>query len=319
MDRFFPAFIKYFFIVVGFAIISFFLVASYRYYNNHFNTVVTIKFTDLEPVSKNLPVYYMGYKIGKMKKIRLGKDFKSSLVEIVLYPNNLILPDNTIAKVKKVKDKDDNKEKYIELIYPSEPSKHLLKSGSTIEGHTVMDLDAFIGAISESGKLDEIGDNASTALANFGDTALAISDFFNQLNELVEENRPNIKKTTKSTADSAENVNKLTSQVQKSMNEQKLSNSVSNIEQSTQNIQCAAKNVQNITENVDRATKNLNKTMDKVDCTVSEACAATTNAKCITNGVSRLLNKRFAGFRIMFGKPVDKDCSCGCACPCKKR
>ncbi|MCQ2957701.1 MAG: MCE family protein, partial [Candidatus Gastranaerophilales bacterium] len=110
---------------------------------------VVIKFEDLGPVYKRMPVYYKGYKIGITKKIEPSKDYKSTLVTVNFYPKELKLPSNTTAKVKKL----DTGIDYIELLYPKNPSGTFLETGEIIEGKTAMDIQSFMSAQVDSGNL----------------------------------------------------------------------------------------------------------------------------------------------------------------------
>ena len=50
-------------------------------------TYITIEFNEARPVRNKISVYYKGYRIGKVEKIKPSKDFKSTKVTIVLYPS----------------------------------------------------------------------------------------------------------------------------------------------------------------------------------------------------------------------------------------
>ena len=63
---------------------------------------VIAEFSELGPFYKTMPVYYKGYKIGKTGKVRPSKDFKTTLVSIIFYPEELKLPANVSAKVKQL-------------------------------------------------------------------------------------------------------------------------------------------------------------------------------------------------------------------------
>ncbi len=64
-------------------------------------TYVTAKFSELRPIHEKLPVYYKGLVIGKAREQRHSDDFNHTLIRLVLYPKNLLLPDNTTVLLKK--------------------------------------------------------------------------------------------------------------------------------------------------------------------------------------------------------------------------
>ena len=79
------------------------------------------------------------------------------------------------------------------------------------------------------------------------------------------------------------------------------------MDKSSTNIRVATENIKNITSDIKNATKNLDKTVAKIDCTISETKAIASNVKIITGGFCETVSKRFAGLRIIFGKPLNKN------------
>ena len=61
-------------------------------------TYITVEFNDARPVRNKIPVYYKGYRIGKVQKIKPNDNFQTTLVTIVLYPKNLLPQKFEIAK-----------------------------------------------------------------------------------------------------------------------------------------------------------------------------------------------------------------------------
>lgn len=304
MDKI-PDFLKKHKILLLFLLIFILISAGFFSFLNEIinpQTKITAQFSDLGPLYKKMPVYYKGYKIGTTKKIEPSKDYKSTLVTILLYPKDLKLPENVTAKVKKL----DTGIDYIALEYPKKPSDKNLKTGSVIHGETAMDIQSFMSAQADSGVLGAITENMSQTLTSISQTSQDIGDFFYALTEVVDENRPIIKQTTTSLASSAENINQMTIKINNSLSSEKLNNSTNNIEETT-------KNIKDITENLNETSKNLNTTIQHIDSTVCELNAASANIKSITAGVCKLMTKRFAGVRIIFGKPMPED-----NCPCQK-
>lgn len=293
-------------------------IVSFKLYENHLRYRITAKFEESGPLYQNMPIYYKGYNIGHIEEILPSADYKNTLVKIVLYPKNPKLPENIVAKVKK----RDTKMDYIELAVPDDPSEKFIKNGSTIEGQPAFDLETFLSTIMDSGMLDPVIDNASQLLSSISDTSDKIGVFFSDSNLIIKDNKQNIKHTTTS-------LSQITSKLNKSINKDQLTNTMSNVDKSSTNIMsateniknitcnvgCAAENVKDITSNVNAATKNIGQTMTKIDCTISNVNASASNVKNITSGLCEVLGKRFAGLRIIFGKPMKKN---SCKNDCNK-
>lgn len=281
----------------------------FKQYERHFRCNITAKFTESGPLYIKMPVYYKGYKIGETKNIKPSDDYQSTLVKIMLYPRNPKLPENIIAKVKK----QDTKQDYLELTPPDEPSAKFLKNGSVIEGEPAFDLESLLSEIMDSGTLDPIIESASDLLSSISDTSDEIGRFFSNSNLVLKDNKQNIKYTTKSLASTSKSLTEITSRINTSLTQDQLNNTISNVDKSSTNIVDASENIKNITSNVDNATKNLNKTMAKIDSTICNVNASASNVKNITGGFCEVLGKRFAGLRIIFGKPINKNtCSKNC-------
>lgn len=256
-------------------------------------------FSELDPLSQKVPVYYRGNKIGRVKRIKPGKDYKYTIMKVFINTKKLALPDNTIAKVKKL----DNGQNYIDLIYPKVPSEVILKNGSMIEGKMAVDIEDFMSELADSGDLTVMKDNIKKTLEGIQTASEDIGTVFELLNYILEENRNNLKKTTHNAAKISNDLNEASKKLNVVIDEQELKNTFSNANKSSEDVKQTAKNLKEITENVDKATQNLDKTVAKIDNTVSEVNVITCNVKQITNTFCQVLKKRFAGMRILFGKP----------------
>lgn len=311
MNKLFEIFSKYRMIILISLLFVFILLAISQLYDFYFRYNITAKFAESGPLYKNMPVYYKGYKIGQAKKITLSPDYKYTFVKIMLYPKKPKLSKDVVAKVKN----HNVRKEYIELINPDEASSKLLKNGSTIDGEAAFDIEAFLSDIADSGLLIPLIQTFSDTLVSAGKTSTEIKNFFSDSRLILKENRKNIKQTTKDLTLSTKSLRKITTKFNNSITEDKLNNTTSSVDKSSTNILAASENIKKITESIDNATKNIDKTMEKVDCTVSEANEITSNVKVITNGFCQVLGKRFAGLRIIFGKPLNKN---KCAKNCSK-
>lgn len=281
-------------------------IISFMTYQRVFNYQITAVFKELEPIHKSMPVFYKGYKIGRTGKVKLSSDCKYTLMKITLYPRKLCFPLNVQIKIRKL----DTDQGYAELIYPKVPSERMLNKGSYIHGSVELDIKTHMARLADSGKIDEIADNASKALASLDSAGSQISEFFILFNMILEENRQNLKHTTEEFSKASENLNQLTRKLSDSIDSKSIKGTFSNINKSSGNFndttlefKDSAQNIKKITENIERATKDLDKTVSKIDATTCEIKATAENARCITEGVGCLLTKRFAGLRIFFGKP----------------
>ena len=292
-------------------------IVGFGLYHEFFGYRIRARFTELAPLGANLPVYCKGKKIGRTRGVTLNKDYKFSTLKILLFPQKLALPTNSIATIKKT----DCDEKYIEIIYPQTPSKEFLKDGNTIEGKTDWDLDTLIAKIGEVGDWDTMVKDFEKTLKNMKDASNEIGQFFFLFSAVLEDNKANIKQATKNAASTTENLDSVSLKLNNSIKEENLKTSVANFDKSSQNIKDsserikeASENVKEITEKVETTTNKFDKTMTKIDTSVDDANEITAKVKDITSGVQELLCKRFAGMKILFGKPMDCDC-CGNKCP----
>lgn len=276
------------------------LMGTYFVYSTHFGNHITIKFARSGPLNNNMPVYFRGYKIGQTVRVKPSKDYKSTLVKVWIYPKEIKLPEDVTGKVKKLDSKND----YIDLITLDDTLTTTLKNGSTIDGEPAFDLDAFLSDIADSGVIVPLLQHFSDTLLSAGKTSDEIRNFFTDSRGVLKDNRQSLKQTTQNFHQTSVSLKQLTSRFNNTISEEKLTNTTSSVDKSATNIRSASESIKNITQNVDNATKNLDKTVAKADCVLSDTKAITSNVKAITSGFCEVLNKRFAGLRIIFGKPL---------------
>jgi len=271
---------------------------------------LTAKFSDSGPLHADMPVYYKGYYIGITEDVEPSKDYKYTFLKIKLYPKNPKIPDSVIAKVKHYDEKKD----YIDLSIPDDSSTVILKKGSTIDGEGKFDVESFLADIANSGLIIPLLETFSDTLASINKTSVQIEGFFSDSQKVLKDNKQNIKQTTTELAHTSNSISQLTSNFNNTITKDKINDTTSSINKSTNNVLNASENIKSITESINKATKNMDKTVAKIDCTISETNKIATNVKVITCGIRETLEKRFAGMRIMFGKPIDgnkctKNCS----------
>lgn len=279
------------------------LIGIFQLYEYNFRYHITAKFAESGPLNNHMPVYYKGYKIGQTKDVKLTKDYQYTLVKMILYTNKPKLPANITAKIKKREMKND----YIELVLPDEPSSKLLKNWSIIEGEPAFDLESFLSTITNSDILNPVIDNFAQLLSSINDTSDEMGDFFTDSRKILKDNRQNLKQTTKSLSRTTKSLTEISSRLNKSITDEKLNNTTTSVEKSSANILEATENIKNITEKADSATDNLDETIQNIDSTICETHAVASNIKKITAGLREVMGKRFAGLRIIFGKPIKND------------
>ena len=286
--------------------VVFILILALWGLHNMMHKHIIAEFTELAPFSRNMPVYYKGFKVGKSISIKPNKNYTATRIKLVLYPMDLILPANIIARVKK-RDKEFD---YIEIEYPSSPMIRKLRSGDIIEGKTSLDFKDILQQQADSGALDEVGDKLSDVLDSVKNTSDALTQLFEVLQVTVEQNQQNIKITTDNLVQMSKNVNNLTYKVDDSMTEKQLKNISNRLSLTSNHLERTTRNLENITKNINASTQSLNSTMNGINSSVQNVSGITCDVRKITYGLSNTMQKNFSGFRLLFGKAVDIPKAC---------
>ena len=276
---------------------------------------ITAAFEDFEHCSCKLPVYFKGFKIGKVTGIYLSEDCSETYVDMIIYKKNIQLPCNIIAKLK-----PNKRGEYIELIYPkSNPSDCLLQNHDIIEGRNSFNLSDYIDKQAEEGGLEELKEKLKQTADAATGTFNAFTDFMVTGNEILKDVRPNLKESSELLVQTSKNIEDLTAQLSRSTRSEKLQRSSFNLEQSTESIKKATKNLEIASENINDITINIkDETVSSINSTFGNINSGSKSFKCIMNQVERILkdaeeivkgvkitlSKRFSGIRIMFGKTV---------------
>lgn len=280
------------------------IIALYIYNSTYY---VVVRFNELGPITKNMAIYYNGFKVGKIVSIEPDNDFKHTLVRVNLIWNNLKLPQNTTVQLKSF----PSGELFLQFIYPENPSLKTIKRGDMIEGISPYSLEQFMLGQNISGVTDVVSIHVIKALNAMEVANMEMQNFFKITSTLMQQNKKGMDTSvnntvimTKNLAEMAENLNQTSKKLNNSLDEKKFQDSSSNFKDSTSNIKESTQNIKEITENINRATKDIDKTMKKVDDTVSQVNSAAENLNCITGGLHETLGKRGGGMRILFGTPV---------------
>ena len=257
-------------------------------------TRIKAEFTELEPFPSNMPVFFKGFRIGKITKIAPKDDYTATQMSITLFPRDLNFPKNVYVRVKSYKDDYD----YVEVELPELASEKLLKSGDIIEGKSNVTFESLIKKHAESGSLDLIIEGLGEITDSVNKAVQQADGLLADVRATLKSNQNYITLTTKNLSETTGSLYKTSLKIDGSVDQKTLDNTMKNLEQTTQNMQ-------QITKNIDCATRNLTDTMNQVN-EISE------NINGITNGVNCTMKKRFGGFRLIFGKAEQ------CCDKCKK-
>ena len=264
-----------------FIILFVFLIFGFFAHKLFTFTYITAEFDDLRPMKKFLPVYYKGLIVGRAKEARHSDNYHHTLVRIVLYPKNLLLPSNTTVELRKEK-KNNKYSDFLELIYPKEPTLVMLSNHSTIKGVATVDVETFM-ANRHPDDLEEMKENLVSSTENLSYALQSLGEIFDNVNEILRENEKNINKSTK-------NIEKMTVKIDRAIDEEKIEQTLASIEQTTQNIS--------------KTTDNINQSYPKIDNSLQSLQDTMCNINAISCGVRRTLSERMGLAKLFFGRPV---------------
>lgn len=279
------------------------LTIGVAYYNYRSNTYVTAEFNNLRPFHDRAPIYYNGFKIGRVVKVRPNKTYTSTIVTMELHPHDLKLPINISANLKKERNVWNRKFDYIDIIYPDSPSIYYIKNGDRISGKTTVEFESYLANM-DSESLDAMKSDAAETIKNLNITIQTLGELFATLNTMAVDVSPNVVKVSADMSKSAANIVKVSENV---------SDMSGNFDGalSKQTIESTAQNAEAITNNVKNMTAEVNKAMPQIGCTIEEMNKILCNINQMTRGLNCTMQKPFGGLRLLFGSPVGK-CKCGC-------
>ncbi len=256
------------------------------------STHLHVKFPELRPFHLNVPVYYKGIKVGKVLARNHTKDYRHTLVTLVIYPRGLKLPEGTTAYLKKHKLYNYIKQDYIDLEFPKEMTGKYLSNNSTIMGRATIDINEY-GANQNLDEIEEIKDNLAKSSENLNYALGGLSDLFGTINEIMEQNRVNLYKTTTNFSNATNNFSSVAEKFDNSIDGEKLNSTFGHIEGATGNLNSASRIIdENICE---------------IEATINNLQEITNDACAITKGARRTLSKPFGGLRLFFGRPIQEN------------
>lgn len=254
-------------------------------------THIKAEFTELAPFSKKMPVYFKGFKIGKITKIVPKDDFTTTLMHVTLFPEEISFPQNIYLQVRSYK----KNLTYAEIMLPDEPSVKKLKDGNIIKGKTNMSFDSIIERQSENGSFDLIITTVGEIAVNVNKTVQELEGLLKDVRTTFKNNENYISISTRNLSTATSHLNRTTLNISSTVDQKSLDRTMKNVEDTS-------KNLKSITKSVDCATRNLSETMEHIN-------EITANVSGITESIDCTMKDRFGGFRLFFGKP-SKKCKC---------
>ena len=279
------------------------IIIAVSYYIYRSNTYVTAEFKNLRPFHNRAPIYYNGFKIGRVVKVRPNKTYTATIVTMELHPQDLKLPVNISVHLKKEKDRNDNKYDYIDIIYPKDPSIYYLKDGDRVAGKTTVELETYL-ANQDPESLEAMKADAAETIKNLNITVQTLGDLFATLNSMAGEVKPNVVKASSALSESSSNFVKI------SQNVDSMTGNFNDV-LSKDNMSSATNDVLVVGDNIKNMTGQLNKTIPQLGCTINEINKVLCNIDEMTSERNCTMRKPFGGLRLIFGSPVsNKKCKC---------
>ena len=270
-------------------LIVFILITASYFSSRH----ITIVFNNIRPFEGKIPVYYKGIIVGKVTDKIHSTDSQRTNVKITLYNKKLKLPLNTKALLKK-RIKNDKETDYIELIYPQVPSERFISEYSHIHGHSTIDIKEYLKNQNVE-DLEKIKSNLVSSSENLNSTLEALAGMFVLIQDILGENRVNLKNASHNLNQTALNINNTTKKFDNAVIEKQLSNTFYNLENSTGGFH-------NFAHNINDTVTNIDKTLPE---TLENTKEITSNLNSITCGIRQTLSKKFGGLRLFFGKVIE--------------
>ncbi len=291
--------------IVILLLILFFVLMGIFIYKQLSYTHIVVQFNELRPHEKNLPVYYKGIIIGKAEKKKHSNDYQHTLMKVVLYPKNLHLPINTEVELRQIVKNRKTKD-YLELLYPENPSTTLISNGTYLKGYATVGLETFTHN-QRIEDLEVIKQNLRNSSENLNSTIEALGGLFILLQDVVNENRSNLKGTTNNIRKISSNIDNASIKVNNSIKQEELESIMGTINRSSNN-------VERITESIYDTSNGINKSIPNISSTINETQNLIANTNAISCGIRQTLRKRFGGLRLVFGRSI-KESKCR---PCGK-
>lgn len=269
------------------------------------HTYIRAEFNKMDPMPSRMGVYYKGYKLGTTRKLKISKDFKTTYLYITLNQRGLQLPKNITARIKNYNEDT----KYVDLIYPASPMLKYISTGDTIKGESGFTFSE-ISDINQA-HLDDLSEKGGDLLSSAKKTTDSLTEMFNLVTDILDENRENIHSSTTSLKNGMANLEKTTAnfkfmseKVNDGITKQNIQNSTKNIEELTANLTNSSKNFISISGNFNKSSQDFSVLVPKLSVLIDAVHLVVCNVNDIVVGLKKTLQQKFGGARIIFGKPI---------------
>lgn len=269
------------------------------------HTYIKAEFVKTDPMPEKMGVYYKGYRIGSTSKLRISKDFRTTYLYITLNQRGLHLPRNISVEVK---DYNDNI-KFVDIIYPTSPMIKYIKTGDIIKGEYNLNTDGI--SDTNQAHLDNLSARGERLLSAATETAENLSDLFNLIFDMLDENRSNLYSSSTALNNSMQNLEAtskklkdLSEKINEEVTQDTIKNSMQNIELTTKNIANSSNNLTSISENFNKTSAEFSSLTTKLNSLVDTTQCLMCHLNDIAVGIKATLKQRFSGMRIFFGKAV---------------
>ena len=271
---------------------------------NYFNhTYIKAEFNDMDPMPDKMGVYYKGYKLGTTSKVKISKDFKTTYLFITLNHRGLELPKNITVSIKQY-DKDEEDSKYVDINYPNAPMLSYIKTGDTIKGEKPSGIN--LDGISETNQqhLDNLSAKGESFLSSAKETSDSLTSLFDMIYSILDENKSNIYDSTTAFKNSMQNLENLTTKIDKEITKDIIKNSAQNIETTTFNLANSTNEFVTMSGNFNKSSSEFKILVPKLSNLIDTIQLIACNINDIILGIKSTLKQRFGGARIIFGKPI---------------
>ena len=291
--------------LIGLAIlfvIIFILIYLYQILNH---TYIKAEFEHIDPLPARMDVFYKGYKLGTTRKIKISNDFKTTYLYITLNQRGLQLPRNISVEIKNY----DEDVKYVDIIYPAAPQLKYIKSGDVIKGKSSYNFNG-ISDLNQA-HLDNLSEKGENLLDSAKSTTESLTDMFDLITDILEENRLNIYQITSNLRDSTSalkassmRIKNMTDKLDEGISEEIIRTSSDNIGKITSNFAKSSDNFYSFSGTLSGASTSTDKLIQNTNSLIDIAKMAICNINSIIEAFKETLAKRFGGARVLFKQPV---------------
>lgn len=304
---------------------------------------IFIKFKDPGPLPEAMEIFYKGVRVGKITKMSISDDYKHSVLTAVIRKKNFNPPNNIHAEIKiqgeaKIWAQGVDITKYVDLIYPRNPSSTPLKEGDAIEGMPgdIERIQEFLKENIDQEDVKKSVDNVKQIMENTEEATQKLAQITDKINKFLDRNQQKLDEIVENINTTTANASSITLTARefsdKPIGERGLRSTLDGISQITENIGGITTDVRNITGNkafqceitrtpadirgflsaAESTIKNLDR---EVNVTLNDVNRAINRYDCFGACLSDMLSKRFLAFKLLFGKPGEAFEVCRGPCP----